>query len=113
MTKGKTTIAPEVLNTLARLTTLSVEGVNRLSSTSTRFSRIFKRGYNEGVEINIRDDSVFIDIYVVLKNDVNILSVSHDIQQSVSRAIQETVGMAIGAINIHIENVDYPKETET
>jgi uncharacterized alkaline shock family protein YloU len=112
MTEGKTTIAPEVLNTLARLTTLSVEGVSRLSTTSTKFSRIFKRGYNEGVEINIHDDSVYIDIFVVLKNDVNIRKVSHNIQQNVSRAIEETVGMPIGAINIHIEDVDFLIEAE-
>ena len=113
MTEGKTTIAPEVLNTIARLTTLSVEGVSRLSTTSTRFSRILKRGYNDGVEINIHDDSVYIDIYVVLKKDVNIREVSHDIQQNVFRAIEETVGMSIGAINVHIEDVDYLREVDS
>ena len=72
-------------------------------------NRIFQRGdYGDGVHIKIEDDRVFADIHVVLKNDVNIREVSREIQNDVKRALSDMVGMEVGRINVHIENIDYP-----
>jgi uncharacterized alkaline shock family protein YloU len=111
-TPGRTTIAPDVLLTIARLTTLSVEGVSRMCTNPAGVKRLFNRGFEEGVQIEIRDDRVFADLYVILKNDVNIRDISRTIQQKVARAISEMVGMQVGRVNIHIEDIDYPGETE-
>lgn len=112
-TSDKTTIAPDVLLTIARLTTLSVPGVSRMSPVTGGVNRFFKRGLNEGVRLDIRDDNVvYADLYVILQNDVNMRDVSRNIQEKVARAISEMVGMQVGRINIHIEDVDYPTETE-
>ncbi len=110
---GKTTIAPEVLLTIARLTTLNVSGVSRMSSTPpVNVNRLFKRGLSEGVYIEVQDDAVFADLYVVLCNGFNIRDVSQNIQREVTRAISEMVGMQVGRVNIHVEDIDFPAETE-
>ena len=108
----KITVAPDVLLTIARLTTLQVEGVSRLSPVKAGVNRLFKRGYGEGVRIELDGDTVYADIYVVLNNDVNIREVSRTIQHDVGRAFSEMVGMQIGRINIHIEDIDYPENHE-
>jgi uncharacterized alkaline shock family protein YloU len=111
--QGKTTIAPEVLLTIAQLTTLSVEGVSRLSHVQTAVNHLIKRAQKrEGVVIEVVDDVVYIDIYVVLNSNVNVRDVSHTIQHDVSRAISEMVGMSVGRVNIHVEDIDYPLEAE-
>lgn len=105
---GKTTIAPDVLLTIARLTTLSVKGVSHMSPIPGMVNSILKRGHqSQGVRIKIEDDTVDVDIYVVLLKDVNIRSVSREIQKEVARAISEMVGMQVGQINIQIENINY------
>jgi uncharacterized alkaline shock family protein YloU len=48
----------------------------------------------------------------VLKNDTNIREVSRNIQHDVTRAISEMVGMDVGYVNIHIEDIDYPSDNE-
>ena len=111
--QGQTTIAPDVLLTIARLTTLKVDGVSRLSPVAAGVNRLFRRGYGEGVRIEIDEDMVYADIYVILCNDVNIRDVSRTIQRNVGRAISEMIGMQIGRINIHIEDIDYPENAET
>ena len=112
--QGKTTIAIDVLLTIASLTTLNVSGVSRLSQTPTyRVKDIFKRGQTfEGVDIEVQDDIVYADLFVILMNDVNIRDVSRNIQHDVARAISEMVGMQVGRINVHIEDIDYPTEPE-
>jgi len=102
-----------VLLTIARLTTLNVAGVSRMSSLPGGVNRLFNRGIGEGVRIDIQDNQVVnADLYVILKNDVNIRDVSRNIQHSVARAISEMVGMRVGRVNVHIEDIDYPVETE-
>jgi uncharacterized alkaline shock family protein YloU len=104
---GKTTIAPVVLTQIAKLTTLGVPGVNRLTVAPPDVNRLFKPGANEGVKINVENDMVYVDLYVILNRDVNVRDVSHAIQSQVARAIVDMVGMEIGKVNVHVEDIDY------
>ncbi|MFC1936622.1 Asp23/Gls24 family envelope stress response protein [Chloroflexota bacterium] len=107
---GKTTIAPDVLLSIARLTTLGVDGVSRLSGL-TSVNDIFQRGQRSGgVRIHIKDNYVNIDLHVILEQDVNIRQISRSIQEEVTRAITEMVGMDIGQVNVHIEDINYERE---
>jgi uncharacterized alkaline shock family protein YloU len=112
---GKTTIAPDVLITIARLTALSIPGVSRLSTAPSDVNQFFKRGFNvsEGVRIEVENDSVYADIYVIMQHDINVREVSHNIQAQVARAISEMVGMEVGKVNVHVEDIDYISQPET
>jgi uncharacterized alkaline shock family protein YloU len=109
---GKTTIAPDVLNSIARLATLTVPGVSRLSMIPGSVNRWFRRPEQEGVLINVENNSVYADIYVILRRDVNVRDVSHAIQIQVARAISEMVGMDVGKVNVHVEDIDYSSQDE-
>ena len=110
---GKTTVAPDVLINIARLSALSVAGVSRMADVSGGVNRIFKRGIHDGVRIEVEDNIVVVDLYLVLKEDMNIREVSRNVQQQVARAIQEMVGMEIGSIDIHIEDIDFEEEASS
>jgi uncharacterized alkaline shock family protein YloU len=110
---GKTTIAPDVLVTIARLTALSVPGVSRLANVPGGVNSLFKRGTNEGVRIVVENNTVYADLFVILVRDVNVRDVSKALQAQVSRAISEMVGMEVGKVNIHIEDIDYNPESQS
>lgn len=107
---GKTTVAPDVLVTIAKMSALSVPGVSRMADVSGGVNRLFKRGIHDGVRIEVEDNVVNASLYLVLKKDVNIREVSRNVQAQVARAIQEMIGMDIGSIDIHIEDIDYEEE---
>jgi uncharacterized alkaline shock family protein YloU len=109
---GKTTIAPDVLLTIARLTTLGISGVDRMASVPGGVHWIPKRSQADGIRIEVENDRVDADIYVILENGINMREVSRKIQSEVARAITEMVGMQVGRVNIHIENVQYPTESQ-
>lgn len=113
--ESTTTIAPEVLLTIAQLTTLSVPGVSRLShNPGVGVNRLIKPGhYRDGIKVEVLDDIVSFDIFVVLKNDFNVREVSHHVQHQVSRAITDMVGMTVRSVNIHIEDVDFSPSSES
>jgi uncharacterized alkaline shock family protein YloU len=110
--QGKTTVAPDVLVTIARLSALSVPGVSRMANVTGGVNRLFKRGVHDGVRIEVEDNVIVANLYLVLKPDVNIREVSRNVQQQVARALQEMVGMDIGEIEIHIEDMDYETEAK-
>jgi uncharacterized alkaline shock family protein YloU len=109
-TQGKITVAPDVLVTIARMAALSVPGVSRMAQVTGGVNRLFKRGFNEGVRIEVEDNTVVASLYLILKPDVNIREVSRNAQAQVTRALQEMVGMDVGDVEIHIEDIDYEEE---
>ena len=108
---GKTTIAPEVLVSIAQMTALGVPGISRLSNVPTKVNRWLDRGSDEGVHIDVEDGMVFADLYVIVECDVKVREVAEEVQGQVARAISDMVGMDVGNVNIHIEDIDYPVVT--
>ena len=108
--QSKTTVAPDVLVSIARLSALGVPGVSRMAQVTGGVNRLFKRGVHDGVRIEVEDNIVVVDLYLILEKDVNIREVSREVQGQVARSIQEMIGMDIGSIEIHIENIDYEEE---
>lgn len=106
-TQGKTTVSPEVLTTIARLAALEAPGVSRMAPVAGGVNRLFRRGAGDGVRIQVEDNVVYADLYLILKKDINIREVSRNVQQNVARAIREMVGMDVGGVDIHIEDMDY------
>ena len=110
--QGKTTIASEVLLTIVQLTTLDVEGVYQMSNMPGAVNRFLKRDHGEGVRINIEDDIVNVDLYIILENNVNIREIGLSVQKAVERAINKMVGMKAGRINIHVEDIYFPDDAK-
>lgn len=104
---GSTTVAPEVLHKIARLTALSVQGVSRMANVRNGLEQLFSRDDFTGVRVHVKTDQVYVDIYVVLMSNFNVRDVSREIQSRVSRAISEMVGMEVGGVTIHIMDIDF------
>lgn len=105
---GKTTIAPGVLVTIIRLTALQVDGVSRLAQMPSSVNTLFSRSRDDGVEIIVEEDgSVHADLHLILTDKANIRETSKQVQEQVTEAISKMVGMEVGTINVHIEDIDY------
>lgn len=107
LSNDKTTVSPEVLTTIARLSALEVNGVSRFAEVAGGVNRFFKKGISNGVRIEEKDNIVLVDLHLILKPDMNIREVSRNVQQNVARAIHEIVGMDVAEVNVHIEDIDY------
>jgi len=105
---GKVIIAPGVLVTIARLTALSTPGVVRMSAgwTDSMGRLLRRRRPGDGVRIEVEENTVGVDLYIVVEQGVNMLKLSQEIQGEVSRAIHDMVGMEVKEVNIHIQDVE-------
>lgn len=105
---GKVIIAPGVLLTIVRLTTLSIPGVVRMSGNLTEGMNRFlgKAHIGEGIRLEVQDDVVSVDVHVIVKSEVDMLKLGRAIQSEIARAISEMVGMGVNQVNVHIDNVE-------
>ncbi len=102
------TIAPSVLITIAAHAATKVRGVARTGNIPVNMGRLLRGNpMGSGVVLQISDQRVTVDIYLVVMPDVSMRDVSHEVQQSVTRSIQELVGMEVDGVNVHVEDVDY------
>jgi len=110
--QGKTTIAHDVLLTIARLSAVQTPGVSRTSPLPAGVDRLFRRGVEDGVSVEVRDHAVAVDLYLVIEPGYNLRVVGHAVQAAVRRAMEEMVGMDVLAVNVHVEDVaDAERET--
>jgi uncharacterized alkaline shock family protein YloU len=103
---GKVTIAPNVVVTIVQKTARSVPGVAKLCDNVPGVKRLLGlHTVGRGVEVNVVDDRVSVDVYLMAKRDVDLLQMGRQLQQRVTRAIEDIVGMGVREVNVHVEDV--------
>ncbi|MEP7286429.1 MAG: Asp23/Gls24 family envelope stress response protein [Chloroflexota bacterium] len=113
MPEDRVTIAPSALLTVIRMAALQIKGVARIGNTPGGVNLWLRRTASErGVQVMIDDQTVTIDLYIVVEANANLREISYNVQRQVARDIEENVGMHLGAINIHIEDVVFESQPE-
>ena len=104
---GTVTIAPNVLVTIVQETANSVPGVARLMDHAPTVKRLLGlHTVARGVEVNVVDDRVGVDVHLMAKRNVDLLQMGRQLQHEVTRAVQDIVGMEVREVNVHIEDIE-------
>jgi uncharacterized alkaline shock family protein YloU len=110
--QGKVTIAPNVLTTIVRLTTLDQRGVCRLATVPPRVRGLLTGGAtDEGIFVEVTDEGVRVELHVVADANANMLKLGEALQAEVTRAIEEMVGMLVRSVDVHIDDVLLPAKS--
>jgi len=110
---GTVRISQQVLVTIARLTTLSVPGVvSMFRALPSGIDRLLRgKGASDGVRVSVVDGAVLVDLRIIAARKISICELGREIQNRVSRAIIDMVGMPVLAVNVRVEGVeDAPSE---
>ena len=107
---GRIEVAPEVLVTIARIAVQGVEGVQQMPQWPADIARLFQRGLRQdGVLLDLSENKVRFNIYVIMAPHVNLLEASRTIQMVVTEAIDTMIGIPVAAVNVFVEDVHYTK----
>ncbi|REE94696.1 Asp23/Gls24 family envelope stress response protein [Thermomonospora umbrina] len=94
--KGRITIEDEVVEKIAALAALEVDGVASLSE------RI------QGVRVHTRDNEVALDLTIVVEYGTVIMDVAKLVKTNVARVTSLMLGMRVTAVNVVIDDVRMP-----
>ena len=104
---GSVRIAPEVLATIVNLTASAVPGVVAMGDVPghTFFTRP-RHDMTRGVRLTVRENTVDIDLYVVVAQGINMVRTGATIQHNVAAAVHEMLGMDVKDVNIYIQKIE-------
>jgi uncharacterized alkaline shock family protein YloU len=107
--QGRVTVAPPVLTTIVRQTTLEEKGVNRLAPLPAKM-RGLRAGaaLEEGILVGVTEQGAHVEVHIVAEPGVHVLKLGTAVQSAITRAVQEMVGMSVIAVDVHIDDVARP-----
>jgi uncharacterized alkaline shock family protein YloU len=112
---GEITIAPEIIATLAAITTMKVPGVTGMAGLpqASLSTLIGKRELNKGVKVDVKEKSVNLEISIAVDIGATIIEVARKVQQEVKQVIESKTGMKVNRIDINVREVTYPEKEES
>lgn len=103
---GKIEIAPAAIASLASQAVLQCYGVVGLAAKSLKngIAELLhpRESHRRGVEVQVHDGQITIDLFVVLEFGTRISEVARNIQESVKYNVEKALGSPVAEVNVHI-----------
>lgn len=109
------TISEEVIGIIAGLAAAEVEGVSGMTlGLVDGINQILgsNKKYSKGVKVELQNNEVVIDLYVIVRYGVKIPDVAFSIQNSVKGSVETMTGLKVSAVNINVQGVTFDKEKD-
>ena len=105
---GEVQIADEVVAIIAGLAATEVNGVASMAGNITNeiVSRLGMKNLSKGIQIEIADNEVVVDVALNIAYGYSIPEVSTKEQEKVKSAIETMTGLSVATINVRIASVD-------
>ncbi|MFC5447961.1 Asp23/Gls24 family envelope stress response protein [Paenibacillus aestuarii] len=117
---GSIQIAPEVIEIIAGLATVEVQGVAGMSGgfAGGIVELLGRKNLSKGVKVEVGQREAAIDVSIIVEYGNRIPEVASDIQRNVKHAIESMTGLNVVEVNVHIHDVHFkqlekPIEEET
>lgn len=105
---GKIVLTDDVVATIVGLATIENYGIIGMASRSASdglWKLLGRDNIKQGVVINLTDENVVIDLYVMVEYGVSINAVAENIIHNVVYRVQENTGLTIDSVNVHVQGV--------
>lgn len=108
---GEVQIADEVVTIIAGLAATEVEGVVSLAGniTNDKVGKLGIKNLAKGVKVDVLQDSVSVDIAMLLKYGYSIPAVTAKVQDKVKTAIENMTGLKVTDVNIGVAGIELEK----
>lgn len=106
---GSIQIAPEVIEIIAGLATIEVQGVVGMSGgfAGGIAEMLGKKNLSKGVKVDVGSKEATIEVSVIVEYGYRIPDVASDIQDNIKQAIHSMTGIDVVEVNVHILGVQF------
>lgn len=64
--------------------------------------------WNRGVDVQVHDGQVVVDLYVIIQYGTRISEVAHGVMNGVKYALEQALGLPVAEVNVHIQGLRMP-----
>lgn len=106
---GNIQIAPEVIEIIAGLATIEVEGVAGMSGgfVGGIVELLGRKNLSKGVKVEVGQREAAVDVSIIVEYGTKIPEVATNIQNNVKRSIEMMTGLQVIEVNVHIHDVHF------
>ncbi|MCK9525782.1 MAG: Asp23/Gls24 family envelope stress response protein [Limnochordia bacterium] len=105
---GTISIREEVIATIAGVAAMECYGLVGMAPRSIQdeLTDLLRRdNFERGVDIQFNEDSVTIQLYIVVEYGVKISEVARIVQERVKYAVETMLGLNVDSINVKVQSV--------
>lgn len=84
-------------------------GMASKSATSGLVELLKRENVSKGVKLQIKEDMLTIDLYIVVQFGTNISTVAQNLRDKIKYSVETIIGIKIDAVNIHVKDVRVQK----
>ena len=103
---GNIHISEEVLAVIAAAAAMEVEGVGSLIAELLGG----KKNLSKGIHIAVEEESIRVDVSLLIKYGYTIIDVAKEVQNAVYSAIENTSGLTVECVNVHVLGVAFDRD---
>lgn len=110
---GKIQIAPQVIEIIAKQSTIDVNGVASLNGRF-EFTDLFGKNKTaaKGVRVELTDSEVIVNISIIIKNGYRIPELADNIQESVKNSVETMTDLNVTEVNVYIDGIVFENDQE-
>jgi len=105
---GRIEVSPLAIASLASQAVLGCYGVVGMASkdlASGIVEILQPASHRRGVDVQIDDDRIAVDLYVVMEYGTRIATVAQNIQSVVKYSVEKALGVPVAAVNVHVQDL--------
>lgn len=113
---GKVEISPEVIEIIAGIAASEIDGVGMLrgnfaSGVAERLGR--KSSHGKGVKVDLGDNGLKIEVYVITNYGVAIPEVCKKIQENIVQTLKNMTAIHVLSVDVHVVGVHFEEKNES
>ncbi|GAB4073495.1 fatty acid biosynthesis protein YqhY [Barrientosiimonas marina] len=114
LTLGVVEIAPEVIEVIAGISASEVTGVSSMRGNFATdvVERFGKKAHSKGVKVDLTENGILIDLFVVLNFGVTIPNVAKQLQDNIRQTLKNMTNLDIAEINVHVVGIQMESADE-
>ncbi|MFC4777464.1 Asp23/Gls24 family envelope stress response protein [Paenibacillus sp. GCM10023252] len=106
---GTIQIAPEVIEVIAGLAAVEVDGVAGMSGgfAGGIAEMLGRKNLSKGVKVEVGQREAAVDVSIIIEYGNRIPEIAAEIQRNVKRSIEMMTGLLVVEVNVHIHDVHF------
>ena len=104
---GEVQISNDVLAVISAMAAMEVDGVVAMAGniTAELVSKLGMKKLSKGVRVDVVDNTVMVDLSIILRINENIVTISKKVQDKVKTTVENMTGMVVAIVNVNIASV--------
>lgn len=104
---GEVQISNDVLAVISAMAAMEVDGVVAMAGniTAELVSKLGMKKLSKGVRVDVVDNTVMVDLSIILRINENIVTISKKVQDKVKKTVENMTGMEVANVNVNIASV--------